>query len=141
MGLIGPLGQIVAIQLGIGFSIVLARQEVSPLDLALPNTLAKLSILFPGSGHDTDKAPTTAADAGQILGGGQLTVGHIDEVGTLEQLTQAQHRAAEALYKNAGAAAGSPGSAGSQDSEGAGSAKAQGNRDHANHGQAQDRVT
>ena len=44
----------------------------------------------------------------------------------MEQLTQAQHRAAEALYKNAGAAAGSPGSAGSQDSEGAGSAKAQG---------------
>jgi len=43
----------------------------------------------------------------------------------MEQLTQAQHRAAEALYKNAGAGAGagagSEGSAGSGGSEGAGS--------------------
>jgi hypothetical protein len=37
----------------------------------------------------------------------------------MEQLTQAQHRAAEALYKNAGAsAAGSRGSEGSEGSEG-----------------------
>ena len=40
----------------------------------------------------------------------------------MEQLTQAQHHAAEALYKNAGAAAGSGGSEGSEGSEGAGSA-------------------
>ena len=40
----------------------------------------------------------------------------------MEQLTQAQHHAAEALYKNAGAAAGSGGAEGSQGSEGAGSA-------------------
>jgi len=43
----------------------------------------------------------------------------------MEQLTQAQHRAAEALYKNAGAGAGSEGSAGSESStgsEGAGAA-------------------
>jgi molecular chaperone DnaK len=39
----------------------------------------------------------------------------------MEQLTQAQHRAAEALYKNAGAAAGSGGSEGSAGSDGAGS--------------------
>jgi molecular chaperone DnaK len=42
----------------------------------------------------------------------------------MEQLTQAQHRAAEALYKNAGAAAGAPGASGSDgsgSSEGAGS--------------------
>jgi molecular chaperone DnaK len=44
----------------------------------------------------------------------------------MEQLTQAQHRAAEALYKNAGAAAGSQGSEGSAGSEGAGSAGSQG---------------
>src|SRR5216117_755283 len=40
----------------------------------------------------------------------------------LEQLTQAQHRAAEALYKNAGAQAGSESSAGASGSAGAGSA-------------------
>lgn len=41
----------------------------------------------------------------------------------MEQLTQAQHRAAEALYKNAGAsAAGSGGSEGSAGSAGAGAA-------------------
>ena len=44
----------------------------------------------------------------------------------MEQLTQAQHKAAEALYKQAGAAAGSPGAAGSEGSapgaEGSGSA-------------------
>jgi molecular chaperone DnaK len=39
----------------------------------------------------------------------------------LEQLTQAQHRAAEALYKNAGAQAGSDGAHGSQGAPGAGS--------------------
>jgi molecular chaperone DnaK len=39
----------------------------------------------------------------------------------LEQLTQAQHRAAEALYKNAGAQAGSEGAQGSQGAPGAGS--------------------
>jgi molecular chaperone DnaK len=44
----------------------------------------------------------------------------------MEQLTQAQHRAAEALYKNAGAGAGSEGSAGSGGSEGAGAAGAHG---------------
>jgi hypothetical protein len=59
------------------------------LDLALPDALAELSILFPGSGHDADKASATAADATQVFGGGQLTVGHIDEVRGLEQLTQA----------------------------------------------------
>jgi molecular chaperone DnaK len=46
----------------------------------------------------------------------------------LEQLTQAQHRAAEALYKNAGGAAGAPGAGGSGDSEGAGSAGSQGSQ-------------
>ncbi|MBI3263060.1 MAG: molecular chaperone DnaK, partial [Acidobacteria bacterium] len=40
----------------------------------------------------------------------------------MEQLTQAQHRAAEALYKQAGAAAGSQGSPGSEGAQGAGSA-------------------
>jgi molecular chaperone DnaK len=44
----------------------------------------------------------------------------------MEQLTQAQHRAAEALYKNAGGAAGSAGSEGSAGAEGAGSAGSQG---------------
>jgi molecular chaperone DnaK len=39
----------------------------------------------------------------------------------MEQLTQAQHRAAEALYKNAGAGAGSEGSSGSEGSAGSGS--------------------
>jgi molecular chaperone DnaK len=39
----------------------------------------------------------------------------------MEQLTQAQHRAAEALYKQAGAAAGSGGSAGAEGAPGAGS--------------------
>jgi molecular chaperone DnaK len=39
----------------------------------------------------------------------------------MEQLTQAQHRAAEALYKNAGAGAGSEGSSGSAGSAGSGS--------------------
>ena len=46
----------------------------------------------------------------------------------MEQLTQAQHHAAEALYKNAGAAAGaagSPGGEGAAGSEGAGSAGSQ----------------
>jgi molecular chaperone DnaK len=38
----------------------------------------------------------------------------------MEQLTQAQHRAAEALYKNAGATAGAGGSEGSGGSAGAG---------------------
>jgi molecular chaperone DnaK len=47
----------------------------------------------------------------------------------MEQLTQAQHRAAEALYKNAGAAPGSGGSEGSAGSEGAGSTGAQGSSD------------
>jgi molecular chaperone DnaK len=47
----------------------------------------------------------------------------------MEQLTQAQHRAAEALYKNAGAAAGAGGSEGSAGSEGAGSAGSQGSAD------------
>jgi molecular chaperone DnaK len=46
----------------------------------------------------------------------------------MEQLTQAQHHAAEALYKNAGAAAGSAGSEGSESSEGAGSAGSQGSQ-------------
>ena len=44
----------------------------------------------------------------------------------MEQLTQAQHHAAEALYKNAGAAAGSAGAGGSAGSEGAGAAGSQG---------------
>ncbi len=48
----------------------------------------------------------------------------------MEQLTQAQHRAAEALYKNAGSSAegsgGSAGSGGSGGSEGAGSPGAEG---------------
>src|ERR1019366_7561407 len=60
-----------------------------PVDLTLPDALPEASILLPGSGHDTDKASATAADAAQVLGGGQLTVGHIDEVRGLEQLTQA----------------------------------------------------
>ena len=46
----------------------------------------------------------------------------------MEQLTQAQHRAAEALYKNAGATAGSPGSAGPEGSDGAGSAGSEGSQ-------------
>jgi len=46
----------------------------------------------------------------------------------MEQLTQAQHRAAEALYKNAGASAGSPGSAGPEGSDGAGSAGSEGSQ-------------
>jgi molecular chaperone DnaK len=40
----------------------------------------------------------------------------------MEQLTQAQHRAAEALYKQAGSAAGSAGAEGAPGPEGAGSA-------------------
>src|SRR5213075_178116 len=44
----------------------------------------------------------------------------------LEQLTQAQHRAAEALYKNAGAQAGSEGAPGSQGAPGAGSEGSEG---------------
>jgi molecular chaperone DnaK len=44
----------------------------------------------------------------------------------LEQLTQAQHRAAEALYKNAGAQAGSQGAQGSQGAPGAGSEGSEG---------------
>jgi molecular chaperone DnaK len=44
----------------------------------------------------------------------------------LEQLTQAQHRAAEALYKNAGAQAGSEGAQGSQGAPGAGSEGSEG---------------
>jgi len=39
----------------------------------------------------------------------------------MEQLTQAQHKAAEALYKQAGAAAGSPGAPGAEGSAGGGS--------------------
>src|SRR5258708_32621288 len=62
---------------------------MSPLDFALPDVLSEQSILFPGSGHDADKASATVADAGKVLGGGQLTVGHIDEVRVLEQVTQA----------------------------------------------------
>ncbi len=37
----------------------------------------------------------------------------------MEQLTQAQHKAAEALYKQAGAAAGSPGAEGGEAAGGA----------------------
>jgi hypothetical protein len=48
-----------------------------------------VSILFPGSGHDADKTSATAADAMKVVRGGQLTVGHIDEVRSLEQLAQA----------------------------------------------------
>src|SRR5262245_28220571 len=44
----------------------------------------------------------------------------------MEQLTQAQHRAAEALYKNAGAAAGSTGSEGAAGAEGSGPADSAG---------------
>jgi molecular chaperone DnaK len=44
----------------------------------------------------------------------------------LEQLTQAQHRAAEALYKNAGAQAASEGAQGSQGAPGAGSEGSEG---------------
>jgi len=43
-------------------------------------------------------------------------------------LTQAQHHAAEALYKNAGAPAGAGGAEGSEGSEGAGSAGSPGSQ-------------
>jgi len=44
----------------------------------------------------------------------------------MDQLTQAQHRAAEALYKNAGAQAGSEGSSGSPGAEASGSTGSEG---------------
>ena len=83
-----PLGQEVAVDLGVGLPIVLAGEQMIPLDLALPDGLAKEGILFPSSGHDADKATSAAVDAAKVLQSGQLAIGHIDEITLLEQLAQ-----------------------------------------------------
>jgi hypothetical protein len=84
-----PPGQEVAVDLGVGVSVVSTGEQVIPGDLALLDGLTKEPILFPGPGHHTDETASVAIDAAKVFQGGQHAIGHIDEVGSLEQLAQA----------------------------------------------------
>jgi len=60
-----------------------------PIGLVLPDTLAKVAVFLAGAGHDTDEAAAATGQALQVFLRGQLAVGHINEVGALEQPAQA----------------------------------------------------
>ena len=88
-GRVGAFGQVVAVGLRVGVTVVFAGQQVNPVNLIVPDLLAKHAILLAGAGHHADEAAPTGGQAAEVLFGGQFAIRHIDEVGALEQPAQA----------------------------------------------------
>ena len=76
-------GGIVAIAFGFGFAIILSRVNELPVDLSLPNCVAKSLILPPRPGHHGNKLAVPLRNLAKVLFSGELAVSHINEVSSL----------------------------------------------------------
>jgi len=96
------------------------RNRADQAVYAAEKTLADMGDKLPASDkasvESAIEALKTAVNANDIAGMNKA----------MEQLTQAQHKMAEALYKQSGTTAGAPGSEGAPGAEGSGSTGAQG---------------
>ncbi len=55
-------------------------------DLAAPERFAEAGILAPSAGQNAEEPAPMLVEIGHVLGGGQLAVGHVEEVATAGQL-------------------------------------------------------